>query len=156
MCKHASAILLLALTITASHMVSDAKKYKYRWLASSTYLTYRVIHLLPPYLHFYSIPFFSPILSSVPSSIQKDHNSVLKKRGPQLVLKMIATTVLSSLAMASLAFAEQLYVPVPWEISNLDIYNTRHGTGGTCVFPLILRYYFVPSILHVAKYSLEL
>jgi hypothetical protein len=47
---------------------------------------------------------------------------------------MLATVLLSSLAMATLAFAQQQYVPVPWEISNLDVYNTRHGTGGTYVY----------------------
>jgi hypothetical protein len=36
--------------------------------------------------------------------------------------------------MATVAMAQdQLMVPVPWEVTDLNIYNIRHGTGGTYV-----------------------
>jgi hypothetical protein len=48
-------------------------------------------------------------------------------------------SILSSLAAASLVLAQsgQLQVPVPWEVTNLQLYNIRHGTGGTWNFNIL-------------------
>jgi hypothetical protein len=46
---------------------------------------------------------------------------------------MRAASLISSVAIVALTTAQQLMVPVPWEVTNLNIYNTRHGTGGTYV-----------------------
>lgn len=50
---------------------------------------------------------------------------------------MRAATLLSSLVLAALTSAQQLMVPVPWEVTNLNMYNTRHGTGGTWEFNIL-------------------
>ena len=52
---------------------------------------------------------------------------------------MRATTLLS-VAVAALSArigAQELMVPVPWDVTNLNMYNIRHGTGGTYVFSLL-------------------
>ncbi|KAG9244708.1 hypothetical protein BJ878DRAFT_56739 [Calycina marina] len=52
---------------------------------------------------------------------------------------MWLSTLFLSLATSSIALAQSnpLMVPVPWWISNLQIYNIRHGTGGTWQFNIV-------------------
>ena len=52
---------------------------------------------------------------------------------------MQPSTLFLSLATATLSLAQSsaIQVPVPWAISNIQISNTRHGTGGTWQFSII-------------------
>lgn len=51
---------------------------------------------------------------------------------------MQLSTILGSfIAAASLSAADQLMVPVPWQISDLTISNIRHGSGGTWQFNIV-------------------
>lgn len=45
---------------------------------------------------------------------------------------MRPSNLFTTLAMASLAIAQSTFdVPVPWYVTDLLMYNIRHGTGGT-------------------------
>lgn len=42
-----------------------------------------------------------------------------------------STLFTSAVALAATVLASDITVPIPWSVTDVKIYNTRHGTGGT-------------------------
>jgi hypothetical protein len=102
-------------------------------LDSSLAYKYRQLEL--GFLFLLSIPSLSlPLFprSSRQLSSKARHVPSIPHINSPLTSTMRPSNLFTTLAMASLAIAQSTFdVPVPWYVTDLLMYNIRHGTGGT-------------------------